>query len=59
MGEETKNAKRAVPQAMMGAIIVNGILGLVMALTFVASPFFLLVVSDVCPILELLLTRKS
>lgn len=34
MGEETRNAKRAVPTAMFWAIFTNGILGLIMIITF-------------------------
>lgn len=35
MGEETKNAKRAVPQAMFWSIVANGLLGFLMVVTHI------------------------
>lgn len=35
MGEETKNARRAVPQAMFWSIVVNGVLGFLMIITYI------------------------
>lgn len=37
MGEETKNARRAVPQAMFWSIVTNGVLGLIMIVTYIVS----------------------
>ncbi|ORY55242.1 uncharacterized protein BCR38DRAFT_462016 [Pseudomassariella vexata] len=37
MGEETKNARRSVPQAMFWSIAANGALGLIMVFTYILT----------------------
>ncbi|KAH8777343.1 amino acid permease [Diaporthe sp. PMI_573] len=60
MGEETRNAKRAVPTAMFWAIFTNGILGLIMIITFaICMPSVDILLNSSSPLVTIILNTTG
>ncbi|KAG8162111.1 hypothetical protein KVR01_007876 [Diaporthe batatas] len=60
MGEETRNAKRAVPTAMFWAIFTNGLLGLIMIITFaICMPSVDILINSSSPLVTIILNTTG